>query len=300
MYKIELFQTDEDLKNFAHSKMVKLKADCLNCFGLCCVALYFSPMDGFPIEKEAGQPCINLQSDFSCSIHKSLSKRGLKGCIAYDCFGSGQKVSQVSFEGKSWMECQESKEQMFKVFQNMRYLHELLWYLTQAITLKPAQSIYDQIKSLIEETEKITNMSPDILMNLEVGNHREIVNEVLLKTSELVRNEINLSQKPYYKSYRTYKLRADLVGADLRKNYLIGANLRGACLIAADLREVDLRGVDFIGADFRDADIRGADLSGSIFLTQVQINVAKGDLNTKLPPLLSYPIHWKQINNKKD
>jgi uncharacterized protein YjbI with pentapeptide repeats len=53
-----------------------------------------------------------------------------------------------------------------------------------------------------------------------------------------------------------------------------------------------MRVADLIGADFRDADIRGADLTGSIFLTQAQINAAKGDAATKLPPLLIRPSHW--------
>ena len=49
---------------------------------------------------------------------------------------------------------------------------------------------------------------------------------------------------------------------------------------------------DFIGADLRDADISGANLTGSIFLTQAQINAAKGDSNTKLPSSLKTPFHW--------
>jgi uncharacterized protein YjbI with pentapeptide repeats len=49
---------------------------------------------------------------------------------------------------------------------------------------------------------------------------------------------------------------------------------------------------DLIGADFRDADLSGADLTGSIFFTQAQVNAAKGDAATKLPPALSRPAHW--------
>jgi len=33
-----------------------LKADCGNCFGLCCVALYFAASEGFPNDKKQGQP----------------------------------------------------------------------------------------------------------------------------------------------------------------------------------------------------------------------------------------------------
>ncbi|GJM72906.1 hypothetical protein HMSSN036_51220 [Paenibacillus macerans] len=71
-----------------------------------------------------------------------------------------------------------------------------------------------------------------------------------------------------------------------------GANLRGAYLIAADLRDANLRMADLIGADLRDADLRGADLSSCLFLTQMQLNAAKGDRSTKLPPKFVRPAHW--------
>ena len=84
----------------------------------------------------------------------------------------------------------------------------------------------------------------------------------------------------------------DLVGAGLRGADLHSANLRGAYLIAADLRDADLRKADLIGADFRDADLRGADLTGALFLTQSQVNAARGDASTKLPPAVVRPTHW--------
>ena len=81
-------------------------------------------------------------------------------------------------------------------------------------------------------------------------------------------------------------------GPGSRAPNLRGANLRGAQLIAADLRKADLRTADLIGADFRDADLRGADLTGSIFLTQSQVNAARGDAATRLPAALIRPAHW--------
>ncbi|EDK34532.1 Hypothetical protein CKL_2520 [Clostridium kluyveri DSM 555] len=56
--------------------------------------------------------------------------------------------------------------------------------------------------------------------------------------------------------------------------------MRGACLIAANIRGVDLSWADLIGADLRDTDLSGANLTNSIFLTQAQINTAKGDSHT--------------------
>jgi uncharacterized protein YjbI with pentapeptide repeats len=66
-----------------------------------------------------------------------------------------------------------------------------------------------------------------------------------------------------------------------------------ALMIAANLEGCSLRGTNFLGADMRDANIKNTDLSSCVFLTQMQINSAKGNRNTKLPGNLSYPDSWK-------
>ncbi|MBP1761396.1 MAG: hypothetical protein H6Q64_938 [Firmicutes bacterium] len=273
------------------NKFSDLRADCEKCFGLCCVALYFSASEGFPNDKEAGQPCLNLLPDYRCCVHDSLTERGLKGCRAFDCFGAGQKVARVSFGGNDWREVPQSAPQMFAVFLIMMQLHEMLWYLTEALTLQSARPIYDEIRSRLDEMEQLTQLSHDWLEKLDVATEREKINPLLQQGSELVRADARLGKKTRSGRSRIRPY-ADLVAADLRKTDLIGANLRGACLIAADLRGADLSGTDFIGADLRDADLRGADLGRSFFLTQNQINSAKGDLSTKLPPFIERPPHW--------
>jgi uncharacterized protein YjbI with pentapeptide repeats len=269
-----------------------LLADCENCFGLCCVALPFAASSDFAINKDAGTPCQNLQPDFGCVVHKSLRQRGFRGCTVYDCFGAGQKVSQVTFSGHDWRGATESAQEMFAVFPIIRQLHEMLWYLTEALSLKPARSIHDAIRVVLDETERLTYYNPDSLLELDVAAHRTNVNVLLLRASELVRAQARRQQKDQAKNQKTYGRGADLIGANLKGADLRGANLRGAYLIAADLREADLRVADLIGADFRDTDISGANLTGSIFLTQAQINAAKGDADTKLPPTLTHPTHW--------
>jgi len=62
--------------------------------------------------------------------------------------------------------------------------------------------------------------------------------------------------------------------------------------MAANLRGVDLSYADLIGADMRDADLSGANLTNSIFLTQSQINMAKGYARTLLPLMIGRPDHW--------
>ncbi|MBD1379806.1 pentapeptide repeat-containing protein [Metabacillus arenae] len=269
-----------------------LHADCENCFGLCCVALTFVASTDFAIDKDAGKPCPNLQSDFRCGIHKNLRQQGYKGCSVFDCFGAGQKVSQVTFSGVDWHEGPETAKKMFDVFPIMQQLHEMLWYLTEALTLKASRPILRELNLALDETVRLTQLSPDSLMKLDVPSHRADVNALLLRTSELVRTESRRQLKSSKTSRKIDRRGADLIGANLRGADLRGVDLRGAYLIAADLREADLRVTDLIGADLRDADLSGADLTDSIFLTQVQINSAKGDPHTKLPQMLSRPGHW--------
>ncbi|MFC0105039.1 pentapeptide repeat-containing protein [Kibdelosporangium aridum] len=266
-----------------------LIADCSSCFGLCCVALPFAASADFAITKDGGQPCPNLLADYRCGIHSTLRERGFPGCTVFDCFGAGQKVSQVTFAGNDWRHSPGSAKRMFQVFPVMRQLHELLWYLTEVLALDAARAVHDQVTALIEETEKITHGSAESIIELDVPAHREKVNTVLLRASELVRAGIG------GKNQRG----ADLIGAKLRKADLRGASLRGALLIGADLRGADLRLADLIGADVRDADLAGADLTGSIFLTQSQVNAARGDASTQLPPTLTRPAHWKRALSGK-
>lgn len=277
---------------FPDRKRLNLFDDCEKCFGLCCVALPFAASEDFAINKNAAQPCHNLQADFRCGVHQTLRDIGFRGCTVYECFGAGQKVSQVTYSGQDWRSAPHTAKQMFEVFPIMRQLHELLWYLTEALTLPPAQSIHDKLKDALQETQRLTNVSADDLTKLDVATYRANVNELLLRTSELVRAEALSRYKIPQGRQKKYGRGADLIGAKLRKADLRGANLRGAYLIACDLREADLRMADLIGADFRDADLRGANLTESIFLTQFQLNAAKGDATTKIPLSLKRPPHW--------
>lgn len=270
----------------------ELRADCEKCFGLCCVALYFSALEGFPANKDAGKPCINLQSDFTCSDYKNLRNKGYKGCTAYDCFGAGQKVAQVTYGGHDWRQAPETAKQMFKAFLIMRQLHEMLWYLTQAFILQTNHRIKEEISSLLDNTERLTLLDVDALIALDVAAQRTKVNMLLRNTSELIRAKTRKGKNTPLRNGNDNSQRLDYFGADLRKINLRGADLRGACLIAANLRGVDLSRADLIGADLRDADLSGANLTNSIFLTQAQINTAKGDSCTKLPMMLVRPTYW--------
>jgi hypothetical protein len=269
-----------------------LRADCGNCFGLCCVALSFQASADFAIDKDAGQPCPNLRRDFRCGIHTRLRADGFKGCTVYDCFGAGQRVARGTFGGRSWRDAPETAGQMFAVFGVMRQLHELLWYVTLALTMVPAGPLHDELGQSLEEIDQLARRDAVGLGELDMAAHRETVTALLSRTSEFVRTDARRGRPKPSGAAKKARPGADLIGAALRDADLIGANLRGAYLIAADLSGANLRGADLIGADLRDADLSGADLSATLFLTQPQVSAARGDAATKLPPSLTRPGHW--------
>lgn len=262
-----------------------LRGDCAHCFGLCCVALPFTASADFAVSKPAGRPCRNLGGDHRCGIHTDLRQRGFTGCTVYDCFGAGQRVSQVTFGGQDWRTgTEEHARRMFDAFPVVRQLHELLWYLTEALGLPAARPVHGELGQLLEATEELALGTPEELGALDVAAHRQRVNVLLLRASELARADVRGRKKD--------RRGADLMGARLRGADLRGASLRGAYLIAADLTGADLRDTDLIGADLRDADLTGADLTGAFFLTQPQVDAARGSAGTRLPASVTRPVHW--------
>lgn len=268
----------------------RFRADCEACFGLCCVALPYAKSADFAFNKDSGEPCKNLQQDYRCGIHSSLREKGFRGCTVYECFGAGQHVSQVSYRGQDWRNNPALAKEMFEVFPIMQQLFEMLYYLDEALHRAETEPIHEELKVGLEETLRLTQMEPIAILSVDVQHHRVLVNEGLLKASELVRAHAMTQNKMTKDKDRI--ISRELIGAKLHGAKLSGQSLRGALLIAADLRNADLRMVDFIGADLRDADLSGANLSGSLFLTQAQITAAKGSKTTKLPEALQLPEHW--------
>ena len=265
-----------------------LKIDCSKCFGFCCVALYFSTMDGFPEDKKAGEPCINLSKDFTCKIHKDLSKNNLKGCINYDCFGAGQKVAQYTYKNLNWKDLPQQSQEMYDVFVVVKSLQEMIWYLYDSITFAENEDMRIRINLMIKETENLTNLSGKDILNINIESHRIKVNSILKEV------RANLIKNTQHKRKNDMPLGFDFIGKDLRRKKLIGENLAGALLIGSNLQDVDLSGAIIIGADMRDADIRGCNLENTMYLTQSQINSAIGNSKTKLPVFIERPSYWEK------
>ena len=252
-----------------------LVADCDSCFALCCVLLPFAASSGFGIDKPGGTPCPNLAGDDRCRIHATLRADGWSGCSTFDCFGAGQQVSQVTYAGVSWREGGNLGE-MAAVLSVMRTLHEMLWHLAEVARRSPDPVAADLETAVVA----LTGATPDELLGVDLEALQERVGAVLESASRRLRND--------GPSYR----RRDLAGRDLREHQLYDADLRGAVLIRADLRDQELGHADLLGADLRDTDVRGADLGEALFVSQAQVNAARGDGLTRIPDRLGRPSHW--------
>lgn len=245
----------------------------------------FSASADFAVDKPAGKPCPNLRKDFRCGIHDRLRDSGFPGCTAYDCFGAGQRIAQETFGGRP----DGNARLMYQAFPVMRELHELLYYVTEAVSIPAARAIHADLRSAADRLDGLGGSDAGGLVELDVNALRDEINPLLLEASRLARA-----------AHPGPEMRgADLVGARLAKADLRGASLRGACLIGADLRGADLRTADLIGADLRGAQLSGADLTGALFMAQAQLTAANGDATTKVPAHLAHPVHWADRRNGK-
>lgn len=267
-----------DLSNNYYSQLIQsLKIDCAKCCGLCCIALYCSKTDGFPADKVAGVPCKNLLSDYKCLIHNDLYKKNMKGCLSYECFGAGQKVTQHIYKNSSWKNSNINKQKMFDVFTTIFQLHQMLWYLLEAINLCEDNQ-KSEIDNLIIENENITTKSTDEILNFDIEKYRQKVNLILKSIVD------------QYDKFKSGTL--NYIGKNFKNKDFDGKNFSMSLLIGSNFNGCSFNKASFLGADMRDANLKNADLSGSIFLTQMQINSAKGNSNTKLPSHISRPKTW--------
>jgi hypothetical protein len=204
---------------------------------------------------------------------------------------------------------------MFAAFAVMRNLHELLYYLDEALALRPSRRLHGELREAFDGIEDLASGPVDGLLALDMAPLRHGVGDLLDRVSALVRADAGGAAAAGGAGggaagaggargargagggagggrRKRDRRGADLVGAVLAGADLRGTTFRGALLIGADLSRADLRLADLLGADLRGANLDAADLRGAIFLTQSQIDSARGDASTKLPEGRTYPTHW--------
>jgi hypothetical protein len=261
-----------------------LAADCARCVGLCCVAPAFAASADFALDKPAGDPCPNLEDDDRCAIHARLRESGFSGCVVFDCFGAGQRVTQELLPGTDWRTGEADASTMFAAFTVAWPLHELLWLIRAAIELEAAWPLRGALEAAYADTDALAARAALGTTTPDVNAHRARVNQLLREASAIARAphaETALDRRG-----------ADLIGADLRSLDLRGADLRGADLIGADLRGADLSLADLTGADLRAADVRGAALADALLVTPSHLRAARGDGRTRLPHGMERPPQW--------
>lgn len=265
-------------------RLEKLKIDCSKCSGLCCTALFFSKIDGFPENKVAGKPCIKLKNDYYCKIHNELEKRNMKGCMSYDCFGAGQHVTQCIYKGETWQTSKEHSQEIFDVFIITFQLYQIRYFLEESILVISAKELRNDIEKLINEDETICNSTPQNIINFDIKSYRNRVNSIL--------KQVSASILKCFKNSANGKL-TDFLGRSFKKRDMSGLDLSMKLLIATNFDSCKFDGTIFLGADTRDTNFSNADLREAVFLTQGQINSAKGNRSTKLPNHLDYSVTWK-------
>lgn len=244
----------------------------------------------FAIDKPADRPCPNLRTeDFGCGIHDRLREKGFPGCIAYDCFGAGQRITGSTFGGRTWRDHPDEAPTVFPAFMAMTGVHEVLWHLEQARSLSTGP-LRAEVEQALDRTDALGDRSPDELARLDVVAALTPAMDLVKRVSRQARGA---APGPDLAGHT-------LVGADLRRTELRGADLRSAVLLGADLRGVDLTRADLGGADLRAARLAGADLSGALFLRTAQLSSALGDGRTRLPAGWERPAPWSSPAGRAD
>jgi len=253
---------------------VNLAADCSRCVGLCCVAPAFVASSDFAFSKPAGVACRHLAADASCSIHERLIPSGFPGCVAYDCFGAGQRVVAL-FGGSA------RSAAMLSAYEVVRQLHELLWYMTDALSRAAAAPVHGALADARSEIDAAIAGGPSSIGSTDPEAHRAAVAPLLRRASSLTRRRAaDLANRDPTGRDPTGDLPGrdlagrDLPGRDSPRRDLAGRDLAGRDLAGRDLAGRDLAERDLAGRDLAGRDLAGRDLAGR--------DLARADLSTSL------------------
>jgi len=157
----------------------EMKANCSNCFALCCTALNIIASSDFRMNKAAGVPCVNLQENFGCSIHPSLREKGFKGCTVYDCLGAGQYVSQQIFKGQDWRNYPENASAMYQVFPIVEQLFEIKAFLLEALTYDLSSQLHQEITLQLNALEETLERGVEEIGKMDLSFYRAPIGVLL-------------------------------------------------------------------------------------------------------------------------
>jgi hypothetical protein len=160
------------------------KPDCENCVALCCVAPHFAPSDTFAFAKPEGTPCRHLGGDFRCTIHDKLAESGFRGCVEYDCFGAGQKVTRRFAAEGNWRGDESLRGRMFAVYHVVRPLHELMVYLNRLRGLTADETIKTAIETKRAELAFLAESGETVLRETDIAAHKAAVETLIARVRD--------------------------------------------------------------------------------------------------------------------
>jgi hypothetical protein len=155
-----------------------LNPDCKNCVAFCCVAFAFDQGEHFDFDKAAGVACPHLLPDHYCRIHAQLDQKGFSGCVRYNCFGAGQRVTKENYAGKSWRDHPELAQEMFDTFSKAEKLHGLISMLEAAKKLNLSDSLEQQRARHQQDLESLS-IAPGELKQLPLDQLRRKIEQFL-------------------------------------------------------------------------------------------------------------------------
>lgn len=138
-----------------------LTADCHSCAALCCVGLALDKGPFFAFDKAPGTPCRHL-SGHLCTQHDRLTDIGNPGCLAYDCAGAGQRVTQMRFNGESWRDDPTLLPAMLRDFNALKPLHERMRQLIEAATLPLTAEQETERQRLLRKHARLWSDTPSL------------------------------------------------------------------------------------------------------------------------------------------
>ena len=132
--------------------MFNFRADCSKCCGLCCVVPGFLAVQGFRVDKPADTPCPHLNGLHHCAIHATRRVHGYTACEGFDCFGTGQWITQTLFEGATWRDSPEIAREMFAAYRHYAPRFEAAALLEAALP----HVRHDARSSIVMRIKKLT------------------------------------------------------------------------------------------------------------------------------------------------
>lgn len=151
-----------------------LTADCERCAALCCTILCFDKSEAFAIDKPAGIPCPHVTDGARCGIYADRLELEFSGCMSYDCYGAGQRITHF------YANTRDVRERD-RAFHALRDLNELRWQLTEAAKLCPNTEV-DLARELGVETatlHALAQRSPVALIDENLHRHASRVRTLL-------------------------------------------------------------------------------------------------------------------------